>query len=133
MTIVRVYTDVGAVKPVHLLAKIFETKGETLCVRYLTKTDEHKNGIPIYRYEDEMYEIGDESISQYMETSDEEDIGYKKIDDGGFILEESDSDYDPDEDQGDEDDSESYVSSSDEDDADDEDEDNDDVGYTDDE
>lgn len=112
MTIVRVYTDVGGVKPVHLLAKIFETHGNVMRVRYLSKTDERKNGKPVYRYEDEMYDIGDESVSQYMETSDEEDIGYKKIDDGGFILEESDSDYDPDEDQCDDEDDEDDVSES---------------------
>lgn len=117
MTLVRVYTDVGGLKPVHLIAKIYEIRESSFVVRYLSPTDDRKHGKVIYRYEDETYEIGDESISKYMDTSDEEDIGFKRLSEGEFIMDsDSDSDYDPDKDSvtsesGSESDSESDVPS----------------------
>lgn len=93
MTLVRVYTDVGGLKPIHLIAKIFEIRDSTYIVRYLSPTDDKKHGKVIYRYEDDTYEIGDDSISKYMDTSDEEDIGFKNLGQGDFIMD-SDSDSD---------------------------------------
>lgn len=112
MTLVKVYTDVGGIKPVHLIAKIFEVRDNIYVIRYLSPTDETKGNKVIYRYEDETYEIGDESISEYIDTADEEDVGFKKIPgEDGFIKvststsSTSDSDYEE-EDEDDEDDSE---------------------------
>jgi len=110
MTLVRVYTDNGGLKPVHLLAKIFEIRDDTFSVRYLSPTDDTKHGKKIYRYEDEVYQITDESISQYLNTDSEEDIGFTQLACGGFIYTDSDSDYAPDEDCSESDyDSESVV------------------------
>lgn len=98
MTLVKVYTDVGGVKPVHLLAKIFDAKESTYSIRYLSPTDKMERGKKIYRYEDEVYEIDEDSISEYLNTDDETVIGFEEIQGGGFILVDSDSDYEPDED-----------------------------------
>lgn len=103
MSLVRVYTDIGGLKPVHLIAKIFEIRESTYMIRYLSPTDDKKYGKVIYRYEDETYEIGDESISKYMDTSDETELGFRAVGDDGFIMIDNDSeesDYDPDEDDG---------------------------------
>lgn len=116
MSLVRVFTDVGGLKPVHLIAKIFEIRESTYMIRYLSPTDDKKHGKIIYRYEDETYEIGDESISKYMDTSDESDLGFRSIGDGGFIMTDNDSEeseYDPDEDGTDASDNESDTECSD--------------------
>lgn len=113
MTLVRVFTDVGGLKPVHLVAKIFEIRDSIFVVRYLSPTDERRHGKVIYRYEDETYEIGDESISKYMDTSDEEDIGFKRIDNETYVLDsDSDSEYDPDKDGSDDESDDSEESDS---------------------
>lgn len=97
MTLVRVYTDVGGVKPVHLLAKIFNVKDSTYFIRYLSPTDRIEKGKKIYSYEDEVYEIDEDSISEYMNTDDETVVGFEEVQ-GGFVLADSDSDYVPSED-----------------------------------
>jgi hypothetical protein len=93
-SLVRVWTDVGARKPVPLLAKIVEKDGIILVIRYLS---EEPDGI--WRYEDDTYEVEDcpESISEYLNTEREEDVGFKPAEDG-FIKMESDDDYVPDSD-----------------------------------
>ena len=93
-SLVRVWTDVGARKPVPLLAKIVEKDGIILVIRYLS---EEPDGI--WRYEDDTYEVEDcpESISEYLNTEREEDVGFKPVEDG-FIKMESDDDYVPDSD-----------------------------------
>lgn len=116
MTLVKVYTDVGGVKPVHLIAKIFDAKEATFSIRYLSPTDITEKGKKIYRYEDEVYEIDEDSISEYMNTEDETVLGFEPVQ-GGFILADSDSDYEPD---GDEDDDDDEDESSDQDDEDEE-------------
>jgi hypothetical protein len=90
-SLVRVWTDVGARKPLPLLAKIVEKDGIILVIRYLS---EEPDGV--WRYEDETYEVEDcpESISEYLNTEREEDVGFRPIDDG-FMKMESDDDYVP--------------------------------------
>jgi len=98
-SLVRVWTDVGARKPLPLLAKIVEKDGVILIIRYLSE-----NKIDgIWRYEDETYEVEDcpESIAEYLKTDNEENIGFKLVDDG-FVKMESDDDYVPDSDEEDE-------------------------------
>ena len=88
-SLVRVWTDVGARKPAALLAKIIERDGVILTIRYLTESDDH-----IWRYEEDTYEIDDDSIAEYLKTDREEDLGFM-IHDDGFIKVESDEDYVP--------------------------------------
>jgi hypothetical protein len=105
MTLVKVYTDIGGVKPVHLLAKIFDAKDTTFSIRYLSPTEKMEKGRKIYKYEDEVYDIDEDSISEYLNTDDETVIGFEEVQ-GGFILVDSDSDYDPGEDDGSDDEDE---------------------------
>jgi hypothetical protein len=97
MSLVRVWTDVGSRKPVPLLAKIVEKDGVIFTIRYLTESDDK-----IWRYEDETYEIDDESIAEYLKTSNEENVGFKIYDDG-FIKTDTDDDYVPSEEETDDD------------------------------
>ena len=98
-SLVRVWTDVGARKPVPLLAKVVEKDGIILVIRYLSENKEDG----IWRYEDETYEVEDcpESVAEYLKTDNEENIGFKIVD-GGFVKMESDDDYVPDSDEEDE-------------------------------
>ena len=89
MTLVRVWTDVGARKPVALLAKIVERHGVISTIRYLTEGPDH-----VWRYEEDTYEIDDDSISERLGTANESDIGYRPFDDG-FVRDDSDDDYVP--------------------------------------
>lgn len=89
MSLVRVWTDVGARKPAALLAKIIEKDGVILTIRYLTESDDH-----IWRYEEDTYEIDDDSVAEYLKTENEEDVGFLKHEDG-FIKTDSDEDYIP--------------------------------------
>jgi hypothetical protein len=110
MALVRVYTDIGEPKPVELFAKIFKTVKKTHQVKYLSPTGNHDAlGKEIYNYESVMYEIDDKSITQYLQTDDEENIGFKKTEDGFIKLSDEESEYEP-----------SESSSDDEDDSDDE-------------
>jgi hypothetical protein len=90
-SLVRVWTDVGARKPLPLLAKIVEKDGVILVIKYLSEDSDN-----IWRYEDDTYEVEDcqESIAEYLGTSNEEDVGFKSLDDG-FMKMESDDDYVP--------------------------------------
>ena len=89
MALVRVWTDVGARKPVPLLAKIVEKDGVIFTIRYLSESDDK-----IWRYEEDEYEIDDESIAEYLNTENEEDAGFV-IHGDGFIKSETDEDYIP--------------------------------------
>jgi hypothetical protein len=89
MSLVRVWTDVGARKPVALLAKIIEKDGVILTIRYLSESADH-----IWRYETDTYEIDDDSIAEYLKTDKEDDIGFV-IHEDGFLKVESDEDYVP--------------------------------------
>jgi len=88
-SLVRVWTDVGSRKPVPLLAKIVEENGVIFTIRYLSESDDK-----IWRYEEDTYEVDDESIAEYLKTSDECDVGFSPVDDG-FVKVESDDDYIP--------------------------------------
>jgi len=115
MSLVKVWTDVGGRKPVALLAKIIERDGVIFTIKYLTTG---KDGI--WRYEDDTYEIDDDSVAEYLKTDDETLIGFKKTDDGFIHDEDSDGDYEPGDE--DEDDDEDDDEDQDEEDDDDEDE-----------
>ena len=90
MTLVRVWTDVGARKPVPLLARIEEKDGVIFTIRYLSETTKG-----IWSWEDDTYEIDDDSIAEWIGTDEAEDAGYTEVDDGAWIREDSDSDYIP--------------------------------------
>ena len=114
MSLVRVWTDIGSRKPVPLLAKIVEENGVIFTIRYLTESDDK-----IWRYEEDVYDIDNDSIAEYLKTSDERDVGFRPLDDG-FIKVDSDDDYVPsdeeDEDEDEDEDEESDVFTSEEDD-----------------
>ena len=94
-SLVRVWTDVGARKPAALLAKIIEKDGVILTIMYLSESDDH-----IWRYEEDTYEIDDDSVAEYLKTDREEDLGFV-IHDDGFIKVDTDEDYVPSEDSDD--------------------------------
>lgn len=113
MSLVRVWTVTENKKPSALLAKIFEHEGSVYTIRYLSKTDEEYKGCTVWRYEDETYEIDEDSISEWLETDDELEAGFKSIGGDGFIFYDSDADYAPsdeDEDYSDEEDEEDEYS-----------------------
>jgi hypothetical protein len=92
MTLVRVWTDVGTRKPVPLLARIEEKDGVIFTIRYLSETSKG-----IWSWEDDTYEIDDDSIAEYLKTDQVEDIGFRSFgDEGSFVKCESDDDYIPD-------------------------------------
>ena len=96
MTLIKVYTDIGESKPVELFAKIFRTVRKTHQIKYLSPTDNYSSqGRQIYNYESVFYEIDDRSVTQYMKTENEEDIGFKKVEDGFIKLSDDDSEYEP--------------------------------------
>jgi hypothetical protein len=90
MSLVRVWTDVGQRKPVPLLAKIIERNGVIFTIKYLT---EGAGGV--WSYEDDTYDVDDESISEYLNNETEESMGFMKIGDNEFTKESSDDDYVP--------------------------------------
>jgi hypothetical protein len=116
MSLVKVWTEVDDGKCYSLPAKIVSKKGNVFTIKYLSATDKKtQNGKKIYMYEDEHYEVTDDSITEYLESESELDLGFEQVSaDGGFVKYESDSDddYVPSEE---EDDSESDDSDEDED------------------
>ena len=106
-SLVRVWTDVGARKPVALLAKIIEKDGVILTIRYLAESDDH-----IWRYEPDTYEIDDDSVAEYLKTESELELGFVAHEDGGFLKVDQDEDYVPSEEDGE---SDSYEDSDEED------------------
>jgi hypothetical protein len=104
MSLVRVWTDVGTGKNVSLVARIIESDGTNFTIQFLSPTEEKdKHGCTIYKYEDETYVIDDDSITHYLNTEDETDIGFKQVNTGEWIRtdEESDDDYVPSEEEDD--------------------------------
>ena len=95
MSLVKVWTDLGGRTPVALLAKIIEKDGVILTIKYLTAGNDG-----IWRYEDDTYEVDDDSIAEYLNTDDETQIGFRVSDDG-FVkdAELSDEDYEPEEEE----------------------------------
>jgi hypothetical protein len=104
MSLVRVWTDIGTGKNVSLVARIIESDGTNFTIQFLSPTeDKDKHGCTIYKYEDETYVIDDDSITHYLNTEDETDIGFKQVNTGEWIRtdEESDDDYVPSEEEDD--------------------------------
>jgi hypothetical protein len=89
--LVRVWTDVGARKPVPLLAKIEEKDGVIYTIRYLSEEPDH-----VWRYEEDTYDIDEDSIAEFLKSSCEEDVGFRPHEDG-FVKMDSDEDYVPEE------------------------------------
>lgn len=92
MSLVRVWTDVGQKKPKALVAKIFKKKGGVYTIRYLSAIPENAK---VFRYEEDEYEVDDDSISEWLETDIEGDIGFDSQPDGSYIKIDSDPDYEP--------------------------------------
>jgi hypothetical protein len=104
MSLVRVWTDIGAEKNASLVARIIETNGPIFTIQFLSPTEtKDKHGCTIYKYEDETYQIDDDSITHYLDTSDEGEIGFVSVGEGEWIRtgDESDEDYVPSEDESD--------------------------------
>lgn len=90
MSLVRVWTNVGQKKPKALLAKIFSSaEGPVYTIRYFSEDG------TVFKYEDDTYEVDDESISEWLGVDDEEDIGYRRVGEGAWVKEDADSDYVP--------------------------------------
>ena len=106
MSLVRVWTDVGADKNVSLVARIIETNGPIFTIQFLSPTEtKDKHGCTIYKYEDDTYQIDDDSITHYLNTDDEGEVGFVLIGEGEWIHtgDESDEDYVPSEEDTDDD------------------------------
>jgi hypothetical protein len=76
----RVWTDVGAKRPVALLAKIVEQKDSIFIIRYLSESDDK-----IWRYEEDTYTIDEDQIQEDLDTTHETDLGFRAVGDDGFI------------------------------------------------
>ena len=106
MSLVRVWTDVGSDKNVSLVARIIETNAPIFTIQFLSPTEtKDKHGCTIYKYEDETYQVDDDSITHYLDTNDESDIGFVSVGEGEWIRtgDDSDEDYIPSEDETDDD------------------------------
>ena len=93
MSLVRVWTDVGQKKPKALLAKIFKKRAGSYTIRYLSALS--SENAKVFKYEDDEYEVDDESISEWLKTDLEADLGFEAQDDGTWAKVDSDSDYEP--------------------------------------
>ena len=99
MSFVKVWTDIGGETFVNLPARVIDHNGSTLRIKYLARTEVRDEGTKkkIWSYEDEIYDITDESITEYM--YDEGDLGFVSIGENVYIKvevsveEEEDSDY----------------------------------------
>jgi hypothetical protein len=112
MSLIRVWTDVGSDKNVSLVARIVETNGPIFTIQFLSPTEnKDKHGCTIYKYEDEMYQIDDDSVTHYLDTYDEGDIGFVSAGEGEWIRvgDDSDEDYIPSEEETDEEEDEEDV------------------------
>lgn len=98
MSFVKVWTDVGDTF-VNLPARVIETINDTIRIQYLSQSDrkDPTTNKKIWSYEDEIYDITDESIAEYMYN--ESDLGFVSINENDYIKmevsddEEDDSDY----------------------------------------
>jgi len=98
--LVKVWTDAGGSKPVAMLARVVEERDGVYTVQYFSGTEDRDHGRIIYRYEDETYEIDDDSITEYLDSVDESDVGYIKIAEDAWVKDsESDEDYVPSEEE----------------------------------
>jgi hypothetical protein len=118
--LVRVWTDIGQKKPRPLLARIINTKSKLYTIQYLSPTEDRLKGKTLYRYEDETYEVDDDSIYEYLSLSTEFDMGFVEVE-GGYVKDDSDEEYVP-SDHSDDDEDEYEQEDSDEEDEEDEEE-----------
>jgi len=87
--------DVEMENQVVALAKITGEMEEKFKVKYMSATTKRWGEHRLYNYEKEEYEITEDNICGYYNTSNEEIAGYEKVDgETGFIICESDSDSD---------------------------------------
>jgi len=94
MSLIKVFTEVDGVTK-SLPAKIIDSNGDKYKIVYMSPSEnKDSHNKRIYKYEDEIYEITDESITDYLDTDSEIDLGFKKISDNEFIKYDSDSDDD---------------------------------------
>jgi ribonuclease E len=63
-------------------------------MRYLSSVSE--DGRTIFRYEEDSYQVDDDSVAEWLGTDDETDLGFIQIDDDSWVKEDNDSDYVPD-------------------------------------
>ena len=105
--LVRVWTDIGQKKPRPLLARIVNAKSKLYSIQYLSPTEDRIKGRTLYRYEDETYEVDDDSIYEYLSLSTEFDMGFVEVD-GGYIKDDSDEEYVPTDHSDDDDDDDEY-------------------------
>jgi hypothetical protein len=98
MSLVRVWTNVGQKKPKALLAKIFSSaEGPVYTIRYLSAdSEEDEQGRLVHRYENESYEVDDDSVAEWLGLDDEVDIGFTCIGEDAWVKGDPDSDYVPD-------------------------------------
>lgn len=92
--LVRVWTDIGQKKPKPLLARIVNSKSKVYTIQYLSPTEDRLKGKTLYRYEDETYEVDDDSIYEYLNLSTEFDMGFVEVE-GGYVKDDSDEEYVP--------------------------------------
>lgn len=104
MSLIKVWTELDDGECCSLPAKIISRKsnGNVMIIRYLSVTDnKDSHNRKIYKYEDETYEITDESVSEYLDSDSELDFGFQQISEDEFVKYESDSDedYEPSDDE----------------------------------
>jgi hypothetical protein len=107
--IVRVYTDDGHKRPVNLLASVVKENEGIYHIKYLSPTDDIFEGKQIFKFEDEIYDIDDTSITEFLD----ELPGFRQVEQG-YVKDDTESEYCPSEDLDSESESYSYVNSDDE-------------------
>lgn len=112
MSLIKVWTELDDGECCSLPAKIISRKsnGTVMVIRYLSVTEnKDSQNRKIYKYEDETYEITDESVSEYLDSDSELDFGFQQISEDEFVKYESDSDEDyvPSDDESEDDDDDS--------------------------
>lgn len=102
MSLVKVWTELDNGKCASLPAKIVERKqGGIIVIRYLSIVSGRRKdskGRRIYAYELDTYEVTDESITEYLESDSEFDLGFEETSVPGEFVKydpESDSEYVP--------------------------------------
>jgi len=98
MSFVKILTDVDGVIS-SIPARIISTeKDGSFNIKYISRTEKkHTNGKTIYEYEDEIYNITEESIDEYM--YDETECGFRSIGTGDQYIKQSNSRGDGDDDE----------------------------------
>lgn len=97
MSLIKVWTELYDGECSSLPAKIISRKsnGTVMVIRYLSVTEnKDSQNRKIYKYEDETYEITDESVSEYLDSDSELNFGFQQISEDEFVKYESDSDED---------------------------------------